>query len=230
MDGAGSMSKRKPRSTKTASLRHEYTYFRRGHRYIIGIDEAGRGPWAGPVSAGAVCLPLERDDLSKALKGVRDSKQMTENQRTTLAETIKEVALVWGVGHATATEIDEIGIIPATMLAMQRALETALSEEPFEPSCLFIDDMLLPELLHYPQISLIEGDSRSLSIAAASVLAKTWRDAYLLDIDAEFPQYGFAQHKGYGTAAHRAALKQYGPSPVHRHTYRPIRELSGDDK
>ena len=214
---------------KTASLRHEKRYYQRGHRYIIGIDEAGRGPWAGPVAAGAVCLPLERDDLSKVLRGVRDSKQMTEKQRLELVETIKEVALVWGVGHATAAEIDEIGIVPATMLAMQRALETALHDEPFEPDCLFIDDMLLPELLHYPQISLIEGDSRSLSIAAASVLAKTWRDAYLLEVDAEFPQYGFAQHKGYGTAAHRAALKQYGPCPLHRQTYRPIRELAGMD-
>ena len=223
------MTSRKTRSMKTASLRHERTYFQRGHRYIIGIDEAGRGPWAGPVAAGAVCLPLERDDLSKVLRGVRDSKQMTVNQRQTLVETIKEIALVWGVGHATAAEIDEIGIVPATMLAMQRALEAALHEEPFEPSCLFIDDMLLPELLHYPQISLIEGDSRSLSIAAASVLAKTWRDDHLLEMDAEFPQYGFAQHKGYGTPAHRAALKQYGPSPVHRQSYRPIRELSASD-
>ena len=221
------MPKKKKRSPKTASLRHERKYFKLGYRHIIGIDEAGRGPWAGPVSAGAVCLPLDQPDLPKVLKGVRDSKQLSALQRETLVETIKETAIVWGIGHASAAEIDEHGIVQATQFAMERALFAALEDETVEPDCLFIDDMLLPTLKQYHQVSLIEGDSRALSIAAASILAKTWRDAHMIELDSEFPQYGFAQHKGYGTQAHQAALKSLGTTPIHRQTFRPIRELKG---
>lgn len=215
----------KKRTIKTASTKHEKKYYALGCRHIIGIDEAGRGPWAGPVSAGAVCLPLDHTDLTQALKGVRDSKQLSARQRDNVYETIKEVALAWGIGHSTAQEIDEIGIVPATILAMTRALDAALKDADFTPDCLFIDDMILPELRHVHQVSMIEGDSRSLSIAAASVLAKVWRDTYMLEIDAEFPQYGFAEHKGYGTAKHQAALKKYGVTPVHRQYYAPIRAI-----
>ena len=212
------------RSMRTASLKHERKYMLQGIRYLFGIDEAGRGPWAGPVSAGAVCLPLERKDLSQALRGVRDSKQMTVRQREGLVSTIKEVALAWGIGSASAKEIDDIGIVHATRLAMSRALDAAIQQGKIQPECLFIDDMLLPKRLHIPQVSLIEGDSRSLSIAAASVLAKTWRDEVMRDLDAEFPHYGFRRHKGYGTAEHQAALTKYGPSPLHRMTFRPVRQ------
>jgi len=118
--------------------------------------------------------------------------------------------------------------VQATQFAMQRALFAALEAETIEPDCLFIDDMLLPTLKQYHQVSLIEGDSRALSIAAASILAKTWRDSYMVELDGEFPQYGFAQHKGYGTQAHQAALKSLGPTPIHRQTFRPIRELKGE--
>jgi ribonuclease HII len=218
----------KRRSVKTASLKHERKYLPLGCRYIVGIDEAGRGPWAGPVAAGAVCLPITQDDLTVVLKGVRDSKQMTAAQRERLAERIKDVSVAWGIGSASAQEIDDVGIVPATRTAMKRALDDALSRAQFTPDCLFLDDMLLPDYRHIPQVSMIEGDSRSLSIAAASVIAKVWRDAYMLDLDAEFPHYGFASHKGYGTPQHLAALKQYGPSPVHRTYYRPIRELNLD--
>jgi ribonuclease HII len=214
----------KKRSIRTASLKHERKYTTLGIRHLFGIDEAGRGPWAGPVSAGAVCLPLERNDLSQALRGVRDSKQMTARQREGLVNTIKEVALAWGIGSASAGEIDELGIVHATRLAMNRALDAAVEQGKIQPECLFIDDMLLPKLYHIPQVSLIEGDSRSLSIAAASVLAKTWRDEVMRELDAEFPQYGFRRHKGYGTAEHQAALALYGPSPLHRMTYRPVRQ------
>lgn len=219
------------RRNRTASLRHEHEYYAEGFVHIIGIDEAGRGPWAGPVTAGAVCLPLENANISKILKGVRDSKQMTPRQRAALAEAIKETALVWGIGSASPAEIDELRIIKATKLAMQRALEMAVSARPgFAPDCLFLDAMLWPEMKHLPQVSLVGGDQRSLSIAAASVLAKTWRDDYMLELDAEFPQYGFAVHKGYGTPRHLEALRRYGPSPVHRQHYEPIRKLSESER
>jgi len=217
------------RKNRTASLKHERKYYKLGYRYIIGIDEVGRGPWAGPVTAGAVCLPLDRDDLPKLLKGVRDSKDMTENQREKLSEVIKDVALTWGLGSATAQEIDDAGIVPATILAMRRAIDDALEKVEFDAECLFLDDMLLPELPQYPQVSLIEGDGRTLSIAAASVIAKVWRDDFMVELDTELPHYGFAKHKGYGTPQHIDALKQYGISPFHRTYYKPIQNLTKDD-
>lgn len=218
------MTKQK-RSQRTASLRHERKYAALGCQNIFGVDEAGRGPWAGPVAAGAVCLPLDREDLAKALRGVRDSKETTFLQRQALAETIKSVATAWGIGSASVEEINMWGIVPATRLAMRRAVETAMANSGVQPGCLFIDDMLLPETLNIPQVSLIEGDKRSLSIAAASILAKIWRDALMDEYDTEFPYYGFKQHKGYGTAAHLAALKQYGPCPIHRQSFQPIRNF-----
>ena len=193
-----------------------------GCRTIFGIDEAGRGPWAGPVAAGAVALPLSRKDLNKALAGVRDSKMMTPLQRAALVDTIKEVALAWGIGHATAREIDEMGILPATKTAMQRALDNALEDSDLEPDCLFLDYMLWPERRDIPQVSIVSGDQHSLSIAAASVLAKVWRDEFMLELDAEFPHYGFAKHKGYGTTEHRLALEKYGATEFHRQYYKPI--------
>lgn len=217
-----------PKSSRspTASLKHEHDYHAHGYRYIFGLDEAGRGPWAGPVAAGAVCLPFDQRDLSRTLAGVRDSKQMTPRQRVALVERIQSVALTWGVGSASSAEIDDLGIVPAVKLAMQRALETALAKVAFAPSCLFLDALLWPEMGHLPQVSLIGGDARSLSIAAASVLAKVWRDDYMIDLDKELPQYGFAVHKGYGTARHLAALETYGPSPVHRLTFAPVRKIA----
>lgn len=222
------MTKQK-RARRTASVKHERKYYEIGYRHILGIDEVGRGPWAGPVTAGAVCLPLDRKDLTDVLKGVRDSKQMSANQRETLNETIKEVALAWGIGNASAMEIDEIGIVPATTLAMQRAVELALKDAEFDADCLFIDDMLLPKLGQYHQVSLIGGDARCLSIASASVIAKVWRDAHMKAIDEQYPQYGFAEHKGYGTPQHQTALAQYGVTPIHRTYYKPVQALMKDD-
>lgn len=215
---------------KTASLIHERNYQNMGCNIIFGIDEAGRGPWAGPVSAGAVALPLNRHDLSKALAGVRDSKEMTPLQRASLVDTIKDVALAWGVGHATAKEIDEFGILPATKKAMQRALQTAIEPSNLAPDCLFLDYMLWPERRDIPQVSIVSGDKHSLSIACASVLAKVWRDDFMMELDAEFPRYGFAQHKGYGTAFHREALEKYGPIEFHRQYYKPIQMLLKHDE
>lgn len=213
-----------PKNSPTASLRHEREYFAQGCRYIFGLDEAGRGPWAGPVAAGAVCLPLERADLGKILSGVRDSKQLTPRARARLVSRIQETALAWGVGSASHAEIDELGIVSAVKLAMKRALDKALAGVDFTPDCLFLDALLWPEMAHIPQVSMIGGDIRSLSIAAASVLAKVWRDEYMVELDGELPQYGFAVHKGYGTKRHQAALEAYGPSPVHRRTFAPVRK------
>ncbi len=216
---------RASRRNLTASLKHEHEIYAQGCRHVFGLDEAGRGPWAGPVAAGAVCLPLERADLGKLLGGVRDSKQMTPRQRAQLVGQIQAVALAWGVGSASNQEIDQVGIVPATRLAIRRALEAALAQVNFQPDCLLLDAMLWPEMAHIPQVSLVGGDARSLSIAAASVLAKVWRDEYMVECDKALPQYGFAAHKGYGTARHRAALELYGPSPLHRCSFEPVRRL-----
>ena len=220
------------RKDRTASLKHEREFFSRGFQYILGLDEVGRGPWAGPVVVGAVALPLARRDLSRKLKGVKDSKQMTHLQRVTLVEQIKDVALAWGIGEASAAEISTKGINPATQLAMQRALEAAMQMQftdadsqtaSFRPDCLFLDYMAWPEQLQtFPQLSIVAGDQHSLSIAAASVLAKVHRDAFMVQMAEKYPQYGFASNKGYGTEAHRAALQQYGVTPLHRTNYRPV--------
>jgi len=194
----------------------ERALWAQGFRYIAGIDEAGRGALAGPVCAAAVILPpTERNRLP--LSGVRDSKQMTFSQREAAAARIRAVALAWGVGFASPVEIDALGIVPATRLAAQRAL-AALTPAP---EALLLDYLLLPDV-NLPQTSLIKGDSRSLSIAAASVLAKTTRDARMVELDGQHPGYGFTHHKGYGTAAHREALARLGPSPVHRLTFAPL--------
>jgi ribonuclease HII len=185
---------------------------------IAGIDEAGRGALAGPVAAGAVVLPAE-PKLTEVLHGVNDSKQMTPKQREEWVLEIKEVALAWGLGFATNHEVDEMSIIPATRLAAWRAL----AKLSVPPEHLLIDALLLPE--HpLPQTSLLKGDARSLSIACASVVAKVGRDHLMRELDSEYPQYGFAAHKGYGTARHRAAILEYGPCPMHRMTFAPMRE------
>lgn len=209
--------------TSTASLRHEKEYYRQGYHLIFGIDEAGRGPWAGPVAAATVCLPIKDYKLSVALRGVRDSKQMSEAQRDEVVATIKNTALAWGIGHATAQEITEIGNLTlATKRAMKRALDAATEQSGLQPDCLFLDYHLWAEMAHIPQVSIVEGDSHSLSIAAASILAKTWRDAQMVEYAKQYPEYGFESHKGYGTAQHRKALKQHGITPIHRQNYAPI--------
>jgi len=187
-----------------------------GRQWIAGVDEAGRGAFAGPVAAAGVIFLPERD-LADRLSGVRDSKQMTPRARQTWALVIRQAAFTWGVGYASAQEIDALGIVPATRLAMQRALEK-LSPQPEH---LLVDYLELPEV-DAPQTPLVKGDARSLSIAAASILAKTARDAFLLELDDQYPGYGFARHKGYGTAAHRAALESLGPCREHRLSFAPL--------
>jgi ribonuclease HII len=191
-------------------LSFEQALWDAGLTIVAGIDEAGRGALAGPVSAAAVILPPEKE-ITGQLKGVRDSKQMTPCQREKVREKILQYVTAWGVGFATAGEIDQMGILPATRLAASRALE-ALT---LPPSHLLLDYLFLPDI-PTPQTALIKGDCRSLSIAAASILAKTSRDALMREIDLTYPGYGFAAHKGYGTLAHRVALQRIGASPVHR--------------
>lgn len=206
----------------TASLQHERHYQRAGYRIIVGMDEAGRGPLAGPVAAAAVALPLQRRDLGRLLRGARDSKKMTPAQRESMNTIIKQIALTWGIGRASAQEIDGCGIVPATQLAMRRAL-ASLNDIGIKADCLFLDYMLLPKCSELPQVSLVEGDQRSLSIACASILAKVWRDEHMRRLDERYPQYGFAQNKGYGTSAHLNALRQHGPCPAHRKSFAPVR-------
>jgi ribonuclease HII len=171
-----------------------------------------------------VILPPDAN-IERELAGVRDSKEMTAPQRDTWALRIREVALAWGVGFASPDEIDDLRIIPATRLAAQRAL-AALT---VEPQHLLLDYLLLPDNPQ-PQTSLIKGDARSLSIAAASILAKTSRDDLLTELDSEHPGYGLGTHKGYGTQAHREAIIRRGPSPIHRMSFAPMRGMGVDTK
>jgi len=215
------------RKNVTASLRYERQYCtQQGCARIIGMDEVGRGAWAGPVAVGAVCLPVENQHLSTTLAGVRDSKQMTPRQRASLVERIQTTAVVWGIGSASSDEIDALGIVKATRLAMQRALDDTRTQRPdFQPDCLFLDSILWPET-KIAQVSIPKGDTLSLSIAAASVIAKVWRDTLMTSLDADYPQYGFAVHKGYGVPQHEQAIKEFGPTAIHRKTFRPIRQES----
>jgi ribonuclease HII len=200
-------------------LTFEQALWKQGLFLIGGIDEAGRGAWAGPVAAAVVVLPADVR-MIEVLAGVRDSKEMSPAQRETWAGIIKTVALAWGVGMASHQEIDLLGILPATRLAAQRALVRL----PTAPEHLLLDYLHLPDVF-LPQTALVKGDARSLSIACASVLAKTARDAQMVEQDTFYPAYGFARHKGYGTAHHQAALARLGPCPIHRLTFKPIRSL-----
>jgi ribonuclease HII len=202
-------------------LTNEHSLWKGGIRLVAGLDEAGRGAWAGPVVAAVVILP-QIANLEKNLLGVRDSKQMNARLREYWAEIIRDQAQAWGIGYAEHSEIDQLGIVPATRLAMQRAL-SKLSETPDH---LLIDALLLPAV-DKPQTALVKGDQRSLSIAAASILAKTTRDILMNQEDNFYPLYGFSRHKGYGTRYHQQALYENGPCPIHRLSFRPLRERSG---
>ena len=193
------------------SLEFELNLWNAGYTQIAGIDEAGRGAWAGPVAAAAVILPANPSILH-TLDRVRDSKLMTPLARETWAPRIKESALNWGVGFTSADEIDKLGILPATKLAATRALKT------MHPDYLLTDYLVFREI-DLPQTALVKGDQRSLSIAAASVLAKTTRDGLMRVLDGEYPGYGFFQHKGYGTSRHQDAIHKLGRCKIHRKSF-----------
>ena len=181
----------------------------KGFTAVCGIDEAGRGPLACPVVAAAVILP---EDIQ--LPGVNDSKKITEKKREILFDFVKEHALAYGIGEASETEIDEINILQATFLAMRRAVEALQI-----PADYALVDGNRIQGLPVPAETVIGGDGKVLSIAAASILAKVTRDRYMRDMAAQYPEYGFEKHKGYGTKAHYAAIEQYGICPLHRKTF-----------
>lgn len=184
---------------------------------VCGIDEAGRGPLAGPVVAAAVIL-----DPARPIVGLNDSKKLSEKKREALAIEIREKALAWAVAEATVEEIDRLNILHATFLAMQRAV--AALAVPAESA--LVDGNRCPKLA-IPVEAVVKGDGKIASIAAASILAKTVRDAGMLELHARYPQYGFAAHMGYPTPAHFAALEAHGASPVHRRSFAPVaRQLS----
>jgi len=198
------------------SLNWERRLRRRGALRIAGLDEVGRGAWAGPVVAAAVVLPMGMRKLAAALRGVRDSKQMTSAQRARWAQAIQDLAEA-GVGQASPQEVDALGLIPATRLAMARALATL----KVPPDHLLIDHLRLPDI-PLPQTPITFGDQISLSIAAASVVAKVTRDRTMDELEREHPGFGFARHKGYGTEEHRRALAELGPTVIHRYSYMPV--------
>jgi ribonuclease HII len=188
-----------------------------GFRFIAGLDEAGRGAWAGPVVAAAVLLPLDRPDLAAVLAGLDDSKKLRPNQREQFFELIHNVALAVGVGLVPAALVDELNVLEATRLAMQQAL----SELKMPPDYLLLDHVRLPAVA-LPQDAFPKADRLSLTVAAASVVAKVTRDRLMVQYNGEYPGYAFDRHKGYGTAAHQVALAELGPCRLHRMSYKPV--------
>jgi ribonuclease HII len=207
------------------NLREELSLFNAGHSRVAGLDEAGRGAWAGPVCAAAAVLPLDHPDLYDLLDGVRDSKQLSPARREALLPLIQEVAEKVAVGWATPGEVDEVGIVPAT----RRAFVRAVARLDGRVDALLVDYVRLPEL-DLPQQALPKADARCLSVAAASIVAKVTRDRLMVALDEDFPGYGFAHHKGYGTRQHREALERLGPCPIHRMSWRPLTALSPGTK
>ncbi|MCH5584985.1 ribonuclease HII [Shimazuella sp. AN120528] len=198
--------------------KYEKQFWQNGQVLIAGVDEAGRGPLAGPVVAAAVILPQDFD-----VTGLNDSKQVTATDRDILRKRIEQTAIGVGVGIVDVAFIDQYNILQATYQAMR----IAISQLPEKPDQLLLDAVKLPKV-PIPQQSLIKGDSLSHSIAAASIIAKTTRDKWMMDIHKHYPQYGFDQHMGYGVPAHLEMLKKYGPSPIHRRSFSPVRAVLGE--
>ncbi len=207
-------------SATTPTLDQERKLIERGYCRLAGIDEAGRGAWAGPVSAAAVVLPTSDPSLLCQLRGVRDSKLCTPRQRNELFDLIRKVALAWAVSLVPARRIDEVGIVAATREAMRRAV----AQLHPTPDALLIDALPLPAL-PIEQRVLIKGDAICLSIAAASIVAKVSRDRAMIALDERHTGYGLARHKGYGTPEHRAALAQLGPTDIHRWYFVPVADV-----
>jgi ribonuclease HII len=198
---------------RLCSSRFERNARQHGWQRVAGCDEAGRGSLFGPVFAAAVIL-----DPRRRIHGLDDSKKLTAERRKVLAGRIRERAVAWGVAQVDASRIDAWNIYQASRQAMVQAVAML----PVQPDFLLVDALNLDLLLE--QKKLIKGDARSVSIAAASILAKVERDLLMIELDREFPQYGLASHKGYATAAHLAALREYGPTPQHRFSFAPVRE------
>lgn len=198
-------------------LVHEFQLRNTGCSYVAGLDEAGRGAWAGPVVAAAVMLPLDKFDLLHQLSGIRDSKLMTPEQRFKGAIQISEVAIGVGIGSINAEDVDKLGIIESTRRAMRVAIESL----EVSPLHLLIDHIPLPDV-EIEQTVITKGDLQVLSIAAASVIAKVTRDNLMIEFEGKYPGYGFSRHKGYGTRLHKHALAELGPSTIHRYSFKPV--------
>jgi ribonuclease HII len=188
-------------------------------KLICGVDEAGRGPLAGAVYAAAVVL-----DPNKPIQGLADSKKLSEKKRDALAIEIKQSALAWAIASSSVQEIDTINILQASLLAMKRAIEAMQLQFGITPDLVQVDGNKTPQII-LPCEAIVKGDSKVQAISAASILAKTARDAELYVLDKQYPLYGFAQHKGYPTADHMRLLKQHGVSPIHRKSFAPVRLL-----
>lgn len=190
---------------------------------ICGVDEAGRGPLAGAVYASAVIL-----NSAYVINGLADSKKITENKRNVLASEIKQHALAWAISSSSVEEIDELNILQASLLAMKRAIEAMQSQFATvlcgQELCVQVDGNKCPNI-SLPCEAIVKGDSKVQAISAASILAKTARDASLYELDKQYPMYGFAKHKGYPTKAHMESLQLHGVSPIHRRSYAPVRQL-----
>lgn len=197
-------------------LVYERRLWREGRKLIVGVDEVGVAPLAGPVLAAAVILPQKC-----RLLDVDDSKKLSEKQREMLALEIKAVALAWGVGFATPQEIDQINILQADYVAMKRALSSISAR--LQPDYVLVDYHTLPGV-SVPQLGITDGDQKSLSIAAASIIAKTTRDAMMREYDSVYPGYDFVNNKGYGSQRHKAAILELGVLPIHRRTFKSVRE------
>ena len=202
-----------------ANTREETALLDLGYSYVAGIDEVGRGPLAGPVMAGVVVFPPGL--RGRWLRSVRDSKVLTAKQREDILPRIRDTAIVAEVGSSSAAEVDEIGIVPATRLAIERALNSI----PLLPQYLLLDALDLPAV-KIPQKSIIDGDAKCVSIAAASIVAKVERDRLMAEADEQYPGYAFASNKGYGTAQHLRELRERGPCEIHRFTFAPVRDLA----
>ena len=196
------------------SLDLEGRLWAKGYCCVTGLDEAGRGAWAGPVVAAAVALPPRDPDLLHDLSGVRDSKQLTSRRREALLEVVQQRALAWGFGSVPASEVDKVGIVPATRLAMNLALQSL----PSRPDHLLIDHLSLLDVA-LPQTSLAKGDARVLSIAAASIVAKVHRDELLVRLAGRHPLWQWERNKGYASRGHRQALEKHGQSYLHRRSF-----------
>jgi ribonuclease HII len=186
---------------------------------ICGVDEAGRGPLAGSVYAAAVIL-----DPNQPIQGLADSKKLSEKKRDLLSVEIKQKALAWGIAYCTCQEIDEINILQASLLAMQRAVEALQAQFNITPHLVQVDGNKTPKI-NLPCEAIVKGDSKVQAISAASILAKVARDAELYELDKQYPQYGFAKHKGYPSPAHLLALQEHGICPQHRISYGPVKAL-----
>lgn len=197
------------REKERTELMKRYEYEYAGYTYICGIDEVGRGPLAGPVVAGAVILPKDCDILY-----LNDSKQLSEKKREELYDIIMEKAVATGLGYVAPERIDEINILQATYEAMRQAINSL----QVKPNLLLNDAVTIPGV-DIRQIPIIKGDAKSISIAAASIIAKVTRDRLMVQYDEIFPEYGFAGNKGYGSQAHIEAIKKYGPTPIHRRSF-----------